>query len=92
MQNTAPATRTAAEAKLIIDGILILLGFEEGSYIAGIRRSGAVNVVALDDETDARLIENADRIAEVSANAGSRFDLDTVKGFPVLTNLAAVRA
>jgi hypothetical protein len=89
---TATATRTATEAKLIIDGILILLGFEEGSYIAAVRRSGAVNVVGLSDETDALMVENADRIAEVSANAGSRFEIETVKGFPVLTNRAAVGA
>lgn len=81
-------TRTAAEATLIVDGILILLGLGDEQYATATRKDGSVTVVGLDDAADAVLVTNADRIWEISAKAGSAFRLETVKGFPTLTNRA----
>lgn len=79
-------TRTATEAELIIVGILALIGLEETQYSVATRRGGSLTVVGLDEEADQLFRDNADDIWEASAKADSSFILETVKGFPILTN------
>lgn len=94
----ANITRTPAEAKLIIIGVLNLLGavtddaddirrdLFDLDAMATIRRSGAVNVVGLNDKGDEIMRAFRLKIEEVTTAAGSTFWLKEVNGFPVLTN------
>ncbi|ALO79413.1 hypothetical protein [Streptomyces phage phiSAJS1] len=52
--------------------------------MVAVRRSGAVNVVGLNDKADERMTEYADLISFKSNVAGATFGLTTVSGFPVL--------
>lgn len=78
--------RTAAEAKLIITGILALVGLEETQYSVAGRADGSLTVVGLDEDADQTFISKCDQIWEASAKAGSAFVLDSIQGFPALTN------
>lgn len=49
-----------------------------------VRRSGAVNVVGLNDAADGVIIQHGDFIAHKSSVAGATFGVSTVNGFPVL--------
>lgn len=85
----------AAAAKTVIMDVLAGLGLAVGDaddiraereIDASVltRRSGAVNVVGLNDKADAAMNDFADLIAFKSMVAGSTFGLTTVSGFPVL--------
>lgn len=79
---------TADEAKLIITGILALLGLDETRVAVARRRNGSVSVMGLDAEADQALVDNQDSIWEASAKAGSAFILNFDLGLPHLTNHA----
>ncbi|QBZ73488.1 hypothetical protein SEA_MISCHIEF19_3 [Streptomyces phage Mischief19] len=81
----ATTTRTAAEAHLIVTGVLALLGVDVDDDLAiATRKSGEVHALGLTDEVDEIIIVNAKTIAEVTEAAGARFTRTEMRGFPVL--------
>jgi hypothetical protein len=71
-------------------GILAGLGIDTDDVIHANRRSGALDFVCLNEEADAIVLANADRIQQDTKAAGHEYRVKMVKGFPVLTDLDAL--